>query len=169
MIRPLAGLAPEPLHRYTLKVYQCRLCAGERVVLGVFAANLRLLCEKRGVSQAQAARDLDLGKVQFQRFLRAESFPKPNLLQKICRYFDTDARILTEALEMMEPVRHVSGGGIRGGWAGFGGDPLPRLDLTVAETLALCMRGNDYGVAQAELPDGLYRYWAADGVNPDAY
>ena len=170
VIRPLAGLAPEPLHRYTSKVYQCRFCAGARVVLGVFAANLRLLCEKRGVSQAQAARDLDLGKVQFQRFLRAESFPKPNLLQKICRYFDTDARILTEALHTMELVSPVSGGGgISGGWAGLGGDPLPPLDRTVAETLALCMRGNDYGVSQAELPDGLYRHWSADGVNPDAY
>ena len=67
------------------------------MVLGVFAANLRRLCSSRGISLAQAARDLDLGKVQFQRFLRAESFPKPNLLHRICLYFGTDARILTEA------------------------------------------------------------------------
>ena len=69
---------------------------GCKVVLGVFAANLRRLCGSRGISLAQAARDLDLGKVQFQRFLRAESFPKPNLLHRICLYFETDARILTE-------------------------------------------------------------------------
>ena len=73
------------------------LVRGGRVVLGVFAANLRRLCSSRGISLAQAARDLDLGKVQFQRFLRAESFPKPNLLHRICVYFATDARILTEA------------------------------------------------------------------------
>ncbi|MBL8560854.1 MAG: helix-turn-helix transcriptional regulator [Gemmobacter sp.] len=73
------------------------------MVLGVFAANLRRLCSSRGVTLAQAARDLDLGKVQFQRFLRAESFPKPNLLHRICLYFGTDARILTEAWPFAAP------------------------------------------------------------------
>lgn len=66
------------------------------MVLGVFAANLRRLCSSRGVTLAQAARDLDMGKVQFQRLLRSESYPKPNLLQRVCAYFETDARILTE-------------------------------------------------------------------------
>lgn len=74
------------------------------MVLGVFAANLRRLCSSRGVSLAQAARDLDLGKVQFQRFLRAESFPKPNLLHRICLYFGTDARILTEHWPFAAPL-----------------------------------------------------------------
>lgn len=142
------------------------LARGGKVVLSVFAANLRLLCSKKGVSFAQAARDLDLGKVQFQRFLRSESFPKPNLLQKICLYFGTDARILIEPLEAfhdraMSPLREGSGGALPQASA------LLQADMDRA--LALCMRGVDYRVSETELPDGLYRYWAADGVQPDSY
>lgn len=66
-------------------------------VLSVFGANLRILSNERGTI-ASVARDLDISRVQFNRFLKGESFPKPNQLQKICKYFDVDARILTEPL-----------------------------------------------------------------------
>lgn len=138
------------------------------MVLGVFAANLRLLCDRRGVSLAQAARDLDLGKVQFQRFLRAESFPKPNLLHKICQYFGTDARILTEPLANIPSI--LTAAPMPDPGAGLITAPAsPGITTTMAETLAFCMRGVDYHVSETDLPDGLYRYWAADGVTAESY
>lgn len=63
----------------------------------VFGENLRLLTSLKG-TQVRVAGDLDIARVQFQRYLRGESFPKPNLLKKICTYFGVDARILTEPL-----------------------------------------------------------------------
>lgn len=66
-------------------------------VLPVFGKNLRLLTSARG-TQAKVSSDLDIGRVQFQRYLRGESFPKPHALKKICDYFMVDARILTEPL-----------------------------------------------------------------------
>lgn len=66
-------------------------------VLTIFGTNLRLLTSLRG-TQARAAAALDIGRVQFQRYLRGESFPKPHILKRICDYFGVDARIMTELL-----------------------------------------------------------------------
>lgn len=66
-------------------------------VLPVFGQNLRLLTSIRG-TQAKVATDLDIGRIQFQRYLRGDSFPKPHILKKICDYFCVDARILIEPL-----------------------------------------------------------------------
>lgn len=66
-------------------------------VLDVFGTNLRMLTEARGTHSA-VARDLDVSRIQFRRYLKGESFPKPHLLQRICKYFGVDARILTEPL-----------------------------------------------------------------------
>lgn len=63
----------------------------------VFGRNLRSLAEERG-SLSRAAEGLGISRVQFQRYLRGESFPKPNLLERICKYFGVDARVLTEPL-----------------------------------------------------------------------
>lgn len=69
-------------------------------VLSVFGANLRLLATERGTISG-AARELGISRVQFNRFLKAESFPKPNQLKAICDYFGVDARIMTEPLEVL--------------------------------------------------------------------
>lgn len=66
-------------------------------VLKVFGQNLRALATERG-TLAKACADLGLSKIQFQRYLRGESFPKPHILQQICVYFDVDARIVTERI-----------------------------------------------------------------------
>lgn len=67
-------------------------------VLPIFGQNLRLLTSMRG-TQAKVSADLGIGRVQFQRYLRGESFPKPNVLRNICDYFMVDARILTHKLD----------------------------------------------------------------------
>lgn len=66
-------------------------------VLSVFGNNLRLLSQYRS-TLAKVAQDLDIHRVQFQRYLKGESFPKPNVLEQICHYFSVDARIMTEPL-----------------------------------------------------------------------
>ncbi|MEH7829110.1 helix-turn-helix domain-containing protein [Gemmobacter denitrificans] len=117
-------------------------------VLGVFGLNLRRLCEARQISYAQAARDLGQGKVQFQRMLRGESFPKPNLLQHICRYFSTDARILTEAWPFATEIQH----------------PINQLPIQRAIDYAIPVQ--DYMPAHSELKDGLYQVWRMSFAYP---
>jgi len=52
-------------------------------VLRVFGENLRLLGKTRP-SNASVCRDLDINRVQFNRYMSGHSFPKPNVLQQIC-------------------------------------------------------------------------------------
>lgn len=66
-----------------------------------FGENLRLLCSRKK-SIAQVARDLGINKVQFNRYLNGESYPKPYVLQSICSYFDVNARIMLEPLSEIE-------------------------------------------------------------------
>lgn len=63
----------------------------------IFGLNLRILCKEAGTF-SDAARHLDISRIQLARFMRGESFPKPNQLDRICRYFNVDARIFTEPL-----------------------------------------------------------------------
>lgn len=70
----------------------------------VFGTNLRQLCGRRP-SIASVARDLDIGKVQFNRYLTGESIPKPPVLRRICLYFGVDARVLLDPLERVEAQR----------------------------------------------------------------
>lgn len=72
----------------------------------VFGRNLRLLCEQRA-SPSAAARDLGINHVQMHRYLRGEAFPKPAVLKRICDYFGTDARIMTDPLPFDPPLNSM--------------------------------------------------------------
>jgi len=62
-----------------------------------FGTNLRQLCEsQRSVSAVSG--DLGINRTQFSRYLSGESFPSPDVLYLICKYFSTYARILLEPL-----------------------------------------------------------------------
>jgi len=61
----------------------------------VFGQNLRHL-SKEHRSIAALCRKLGINRTQFNRYLSGESFPRPDVLHKICRFFDVDARILLE-------------------------------------------------------------------------
>ena len=52
-------------------------------VLRVFGENLRLLGKMRA-SIASVCRDLDINRVQLNRYMSGHSLPKPNVLQQIC-------------------------------------------------------------------------------------
>lgn len=69
----------------------------------MFGANLRVL--SRGYSSiSELSRQLGINRTQFNRYLSGESFPRPDVLDRICRFFDVDARIL------LEPVDSLRGG-----------------------------------------------------------
>ena len=52
---------------------------------------------------------LDVNRVQMNRILNGESFPKPGLLKRICDYFSVDARILLQPLAVLEAAEHQGG------------------------------------------------------------
>lgn len=60
-------------------------------------ANLRALA-KSTASISALCRDLGINRTQFNRYLAGESFPRPDVLFRICQYFDVDARIILEPL-----------------------------------------------------------------------
>ena len=118
-------------------------------VLGVFGQNLRKLCTNRP-SIAAVCRDLDINRVQFNRYMSGYSFPKPNVLEKICNYFQVDARIILEELtdEQMELVHN----GKNARSAGTEGSYLHNA-------VEYFERGISLGVAQYEIPDGIHCLW----------
>lgn len=64
----------------------------------MFGANLRHL-SKVAPSISALCRDLGINRTQFNRYLSGESFPRPDVLYKICQFFDVDARILLEPVD----------------------------------------------------------------------
>ncbi len=104
-------------------------------VSGVFARNLQLLVADQP-SISAACRALEINRTQFNRYLSGEAHPRPEVLAKICAYFECDARILlTPLAEIDALLRRRLPAEI---------DPSPLL----AQVL---------GFDHARMPDGLYR------------
>lgn len=122
----------------------------------VFGKNLRLLSSQRQ-SLARVAEDLGISRVQFQRYLRGESFPKPNLLRRICIYFDVDARIMLDPLTDrlmadMRTARHVE---------------KERLDTQMWQIgLQHALPDYDYFGAANTLSNGLHGIWRHSFLRP---
>jgi Helix-turn-helix len=70
----------------------------------IFGENLRVL-SKQYPSISELSRRLGINRTQYNRYLSGESFPRPDVLGRICDFFDVDARIL------LEPVSNISAGG----------------------------------------------------------
>lgn len=66
----------------------------------VLGENLRILTADTS-SISALCRDLGINRTQFNRYLSGESFPRPDVLHRICQYFDVDARII------LEPLSHI--------------------------------------------------------------
>lgn len=72
----------------------------------MFGANLRQLAQQYP-SVSELCRQLGINRTQFNRYLSGESFPRPDVLDRICRFFDVDARILLHPLDQIDrPVTH---------------------------------------------------------------
>lgn len=64
----------------------------------MLGANLRRLT-RDAASISALCRDLGINRTQFNRYLSGESFPRPDVLHRICTFFKVDARILLEPVE----------------------------------------------------------------------
>ena len=64
----------------------------------VFGDNLRKLCEGHA-SVSGVCRALGINRTQFNRYMSGESFPRPDVLYRICAFFEVDSRILLEPVE----------------------------------------------------------------------
>lgn len=103
---------------------------------GMFGANLRHLVT-RYPSVAALCRDLDINRTQFNRYLAGESFPRPDVLHRICVFFGVDARIL------LEPVEALQG---------------PTMDLLAHPFIAASFGEAATHVPESALPSGFYRF-----------
>jgi AcrR family transcriptional regulator len=103
-------------------------------VRGTFARNLRQLAAgERSVSAL--CREAGINRTQFNRYLSGEAHPRPDVLDRICRRFGLDARIL---LEPLEDLRR--------------GSPPPGATLDL-EPFGDRIQGFDH----RRMPDGFYR------------
>ncbi len=74
---------------------------GSAELRNVFGSNLRKLA-RNYPSVSALCRQLGINRTQFNRYLSGESYPRPDVLDQICRFFDVDARILLRPLERIE-------------------------------------------------------------------
>ena len=65
---------------------------------GMFGHNLRVLSATYP-SISNLSRQLGINRTQFNRYLSGESFPRPDVLARICAFFGVDARVLLEPVE----------------------------------------------------------------------
>ncbi|MFW2587154.1 helix-turn-helix domain-containing protein [Sagittula sp. SSi028] len=113
----------------------------------MLGANLRQLSQ-RAVSISALCRELGINRTQYNRYLAGESFPRPDVLHRICTYFDVDARIL------LEPVDKV-----------INADATTQMNAAVADYLG----GSARPVAEEDFPSGFFRFTRRSFVDDAAY
>ncbi|MCV3271041.1 helix-turn-helix domain-containing protein [Roseobacter sp. WL0113] len=112
----------------------------------MFGSNLRRLSSDYA-SISALARDLGINRTQFNRYLSGESFPRPDVLARICEFFSVDARVL------LEPVDQIS----------------PRTGPISSEYLRDFMGPTVHPVSEEELPSGFYQFARRSFVRNDQY
>lgn len=90
----------------------------------MFGANLRVL-SKQYPSISELSRRLGINRTQFNRYLSGESFPRPDVLDRICSFFDVDARILLEPVGALANKGQVLSGPVLAEFGGKGVASLP--------------------------------------------
>lgn len=113
----------------------------------VFGANLRKLAADYP-SVAGLCRDLGINRTQFNRYLSGESFPRPDVLHRICAFFDVDARILLEPVETVTRTR-----------SGIFNDPVIEDFLTRSGA----------SIPEEDFPSGFYRFSRGSFVEQELF
>lgn len=90
----------------------------------MFGANLRQLSQGYP-SISELSRQLGINRTQFNRYLSGESFPRPDVLERICTFFGVDARILLEPVESVKKTGNVLTGHVLSDFVGAGVADLP--------------------------------------------
>lgn len=101
----------------------------------MFGANLRQLSEKHA-SISALSRELGINRTQFNRYLSGESFPRPDVLSRICDFFSVDARVL---LDPVDQIAREAGPGSHPFLDGFMG-PIVQ------------------SISEEEFPNGFYKF-----------
>ncbi|APX11257.1 helix-turn-helix domain-containing protein [Tateyamaria omphalii] len=112
----------------------------------MFGENLRILAEAYP-SISELSRQLGINRTQFNRYLSGESFPRPDVLSRICDFFDVDARVL------LEPVQNIASGA----------DPLTGPFLK--EYVGVGVKSVDEDM----FPTGFYRFSRRSFLEQDQY
>lgn len=111
----------------------------------VFSQNLRALVAG-AASISAVCRALDINRTQFNRYLSGEAHPRPEVLARICAYFDQDARILLEPLSVIRAKE----------------PPFSGTDVDLRPFRSI-MSNFDH----ARMPDGLYRLVLPGLLDPE--
>ncbi|WP_460275507.1 helix-turn-helix domain-containing protein [Celeribacter sp. ULVN23_4] len=111
----------------------------------VFGANLRALSAKAPSISALCI-DLGINRTQYNRYLNGEAFPRPDVLYRICKHFDVDARILLEPLDDEEMRKRQNGA-------------IEDMARTLSDLGAL-------SIAPADFPEGAYLHYRASYFEP---
>ncbi len=77
----------------------------------MFGENLRTL-SRRYRSISELSRQLGINRTQFNRYLAGESFPRPDVLDRICSFFGVDARILLDPVESLSDRSYILTGSV---------------------------------------------------------
>lgn len=117
---------PTKAQNYALSPSELRL---------IFGQNLRILSQPYA-SVSELSRQLGINRTQYNRYLSGESFPRPDILARICAFFGVDARILLEPVSDLDTLA----------------DPL------IGEELAPFIGRGAVDVPDALLPSGFYRF-----------
>ncbi|MGR3479965.1 helix-turn-helix domain-containing protein [Salipiger marinus] len=71
--------------------------------LDIFGSNLReMIDRKHGGNVSAAARELPVNRTQLNRYLERQSWPRPDVLERICTHFGVDGRVLLQPLKDFE-------------------------------------------------------------------
>lgn len=133
----------------------------------MFGANLRHLAEGHK-SVSALARELRINRTQFNRYLSGESFPRPDVLARICDFFDVDARVLLDPVDQIpkssgvlalgyledffsDTVQHVSEDDFPSGFYQFSRRSFVK-DTEFARGLVYVKRVNDIAVVRGYEP-----------------
>lgn len=90
----------------------------------MFGTNLRTLAKKYP-SISELSRQLGINRTQFNRYLSGESFPRPDVLDRICAFFGVDARILLDPVEQISHGGQILNGPFLGDFLGVGVKRVP--------------------------------------------
>lgn len=101
----------------------------------MFGENLRILSD-RYPSVSELSRQLGINRTQFNRYLSGESFPRPDVLDRICEFFGVDARIL------LEPVDSLTGS----------------AEILLGPVLEDFVGPSAVNLPEDEFPSGFYRF-----------
>lgn len=112
----------------------------------MFGTNLRHLAQDYP-SISELTRQLGINRTQFNRYMSGESFPRPDVLDRICNFFDVDARILLEPVDTIGHQGQILNGPFLGDFLGHGVRQM----------------------SEAVFPSGFYRFARRSFVNCDRF